>query len=121
MSALERVARRIGMALERRTVVDSILDGCGVGVEVWCDHGAMIDTDDLRAYLLTQALRVLESLANGAGDLELRLSEDNDGKPCWDIERTNGLPGGAAGAYNQPTAADAIIALAERIEGEGRE
>jgi hypothetical protein len=102
--SIERVARRIGM---RR------------GADVWYEQpdkfGCM--EDDLRAYLLTQALRVLEVFQMSCVPTENWPGDDDS---LWYAEVYSERHVAKFRSYG-PNPDAAIIALAERIEGEGRE
>lgn len=122
MSALERVARRIGMHLEEHRTSNSRRARTEEQPEYWWDGGQPIclrqNSPALRAYLLT-------------GDRPLRVQMEYEiqtlpssyasscGEPWYSIalDKPGAMNRGASG----PTPAAAIIALAERIEGEGRE
>jgi hypothetical protein len=107
MSALERVARRIGMELRQTRSGPK-----------WWDYrtGGNVSPADLRAYLLTQALRV--QVAYGIGCRPGIVDPIKGEVLSWSAERFMSEPD--EWAYeDRPDAA--IIALAERIEGEGRE
>ena len=123
MSALERVARRIGMTLEH-------LPGLRTGDTrlVWADKGLLVcEEDELRTYLLTgdRPLRVLADwrdrnieyvIGTEAGDVLIEAWVVDEGHPDDTFVKETSL-----GSGRFPTEREAVIALAERIEGEGRE
>lgn len=111
MIALERAARRIGMEWS----------GHAPDLEPphWRDPGGdCVAPDDLRTYLLTgdRPLRVMEAYGIGVNPQSLNLCDQKADR--WQASH---FWGGREWPMHYDTPAAAIIALAERIEGEGRE
>lgn len=111
------IARRIGVRLERRTVVHSMDCDLPTVIEAWCDHGALINTDDIQDYLATgdRPLRVME-----AYQIDVLPEIVADGKGVDFMWRATGLVFKRHYAREKgDTPAAAILACAAVIEGEG--